>query len=111
MLQQRTKRRDLLDSLLTTLRDKRISLAILFSIIINVINIIIVISIPGMVAQWLERPPHEQEVVGSNPGRVIPKTYNNGTVCLLAIGAQHIRLEKGSNNILCYAGPAGRAVS
>ena len=54
----------------------------------------------GMVAQWLERPPHEREVVGSNPGRVIPKTYNNGTFCLLAIGAQHIRLEKGSKNIV-----------
>ena len=42
------------------------------------------VSIQGMVAQWLERPPNEQEVVGSNPGRVIPKTYNNGTFCLLA---------------------------
>ena len=40
--------------------------------------------LPGTVAQWLERPPHEREVVGSNPGRVIPKTYNNGTFCLLA---------------------------
>ena len=38
----------------------------------------------GMVAQWLERSPHEREVVSSNPGRVIPKTYNNGTFCLLA---------------------------
>ena len=32
-------------------------------------------TIPGMVAQWLERPPHELEVAGSNPGRVTPKTY------------------------------------
>ena len=31
VLQKRTKRRNLLDPLLTTLRDKRISLAILFS--------------------------------------------------------------------------------
>ena len=33
VLQMHTKRRELLDSLLTTLRDKRISLAILFSIL------------------------------------------------------------------------------
>ena len=65
---------------------------------------------PGMVAQWLERPPHEWEVVGSIPGRVIPKTEDIWDL-LPSIGAQHIRLEKGSNNILCYPGPAGRAVS
>ena len=27
----------------------------------------------GVLAQSVERPPHNREVVGSNPGRVIPK--------------------------------------
>ena len=48
---------------------------------------------------------------GFDPRPSHTKDYNNGTFCLLAIGAQHIRLEKGNSNMLCYAGPAGRAVS
>ena len=38
----------------------------------------------GVVAQWLERPPHDREVVGSIPSPVIPKTLKNGTHCILA---------------------------
>ena len=33
---------------------------------------------PVMLAQSEERPPHEREVVGSIPGRVIPKTFKMG---------------------------------
>ena len=28
----------------------------------------------GVMAQWLERLPHNRKVVGSSPGQVIPKT-------------------------------------
>ena len=34
-------------------------------------------------AQWLERPSHNRKVVGSSPGRLVPKTLKNGTHCLL----------------------------
>ena len=58
---------------------------------------------------WLERPPHEREVVGSIPGRVIPKTSKMGPSAFQP-GARHFRKEKGNNNMLCYAGPARIAV-
>ena len=37
-----------------------------------------------MFLHWLEHPPHDWEVAGSIPSRVIPKTLKNGTYCLLA---------------------------
>ena len=46
-------------------------------------------------AQWLERPPQDREVTGSNPGRVIPKTLKIVPTAFLS-GARHSRMEKGS---------------
>ena len=37
---------------------------------------------------WLERPPHDREVVGSNPCRVIPKTLKMGPTAFLS-GDRH----------------------
>ena len=48
----------------------------------------------GVMAQWLERPPHDRDVAGSNPGRVIPKTLNMVLTAFVS-GARHSRMEKG----------------
>ena len=39
-------------------------------------NILVIkVTLTGVMAQWLERLPHNRKVVGSSPGRVIPKTF------------------------------------
>ena len=48
----------------------------------------------------LERPPNEREVMGSKPGRVIPKTLKGTLAFLLQAGTRPVRIEKGN------AGPA-----
>ena len=47
---------------------------------------------PGVMAQWLERLPHNRKVVGSSPGRVIPKTLKMVLTAFLS-GARHMRKE------------------
>ncbi len=46
------------------------------------------VRLTGRVAQRLERLPHDREVVGSNPGRVIPKTLKMVPAAFLS-GARH----------------------
>ena len=42
----------------------------------------------GVLAQSVERPPHNQEVVGSNPGRAIPKDGKRWELLLPCFGVQ-----------------------
>ena len=44
----------------------------------------------GVMAQWLERPPHDREVAGSNPGLVIPKTLKMVPTAFLS-DARHLK--------------------
>ena len=44
-----------------------------------------------MLAQSVERPPHNREVVGSIPGRVIPKDVKRWELLLPLFGAQHLK--------------------
>ena len=43
---------------------------------------------PGVLAQSVERPPHNREVVGSNPGRVIPKDVKRWEFAATLFGVQ-----------------------
>ena len=51
--------------------------------------------ITGVMGQWLEHLPHNQKVMGSSPGRVIPKTLKM-VLTAFSSGARHIRKEWGS---------------
>ena len=44
-----------------------------------------------MLAQSVERPPHNREVVGSIPGRVIPKDIKRWELLLPCFGVQHLK--------------------
>ena len=45
-----------------------------------------------MLAQSVERPPHNREVVGSIPGRVIPKDVKRWELLLYTLfGVQHLK--------------------
>ena len=44
-----------------------------------------------MLAQSVERPPHNREVVGSIPGRVIPKDVKKVGVAATLFGVQHLK--------------------
>ena len=48
------------------------------------------------IAQMVERPLREQEVVGSIPGRAIPKALKMVPVATL-LGAQHYKASTGSS--------------
>ena len=48
-----------------------------------------------MMAQWLERLPHNRKVDGSSPGRVILKTLKM-VLAAFSSGAQKMRKEWGS---------------
>ena len=56
----------------------------------------------GVMVQWLERLSHTWKVVGSSPGRVIPKTLNM-VFTAFSSGAQYMRMEWGATS-----GPAPR---
>ena len=45
-----------------------------------------------MMVKWLEHPPHDQEVAGSNPGQVLPKILKMVPAAFLS-DAQHSRRE------------------
>ena len=49
---------------------------------------------PVPIAQMVERPLREREVVGSNPGRAIPKALKMVPVATL-LGAQHYKASTG----------------
>ena len=51
------------------------------------------------IAQMVERPLREREVVGSNPGRAIPKALKMVPVATL-LGAQHYKASTGSSHSL-----------
>ena len=50
---------------------------------------------PVPIAQMVEHPLREREVVGSNPGRAIPKALKMVPVATL-LGAQHYKASTGS---------------
>ena len=49
----------------------------------------------ALIARMVERPLREREVVGSNPGRAIPKALEMVPVATM-LGAQHYRKSTGS---------------
>ena len=55
------------------------------------------VSVP--IAQVVERPLREREVVGSKPGRAIPKTLKMVPVATL-LGAQHYKANTGFSHSL-----------
>ena len=52
----------------------------------------------GWLAQLVGHPLFSRKVVGSIPGRVIPKTLKMGPVAFL-LGAQLLRVEQGNNSM------------
>ena len=48
---------------------------------------------PVMLAKWLEHPLYSQELVGSNPGRVIVKTVKNLAPTVFLFGTLQVQYE------------------
>ena len=58
--------------------------------------IVLRITSPVPIAQMVERPLREREVLGSIPGRTIPKALKMVPVAIL-LGAQHYKASTGSS--------------
>ena len=62
--------------------------------LVGLVKLVAGTGIPVLIAQMVERPLQEREVVGSNPGRAIPKMVPVPVATLL--GAQHYKASTGS---------------
>ena len=60
------------------------------------LNLILVLAKNSIPRQMVERPLREREVVGSIPGRAIPKALKMVPVATL-LGAQHYKASTGSS--------------